>query len=139
MFFKFFKCFVFFMGFLTNEKTQNKMTKNEKTKQEIKERVRGTYPLVTLGGRCWVCSNAIGAVVEVCVGSARSTGAADGSAGSTGAAEGSAGSTGATEGSAGSTGAAWVVGDTNLNGAAIRFAVDAAVALLSVPRANRDR
>ena len=46
------------MGFLTNEKKQNKTTRNEKTRKERKERVRGTYLSATLGGRCWVFSYA---------------------------------------------------------------------------------
>ena len=120
------------MGFLTNEKTQNKTTRNEKTKQERKERVRGTYLSATSRGRCWIRFYAVGVVVGVCVDSAGSTGAA-------GTTDGSVGSTGTAEGSAGSTVASEVERDANLDGTVIRFVVDSAVALSSVPRANRER
>ena len=129
MFFKFSSVLYFFMGFLTNEKTQNKTTRNEKTRQERKERVRGTYLSATLGGRCWVCSYAVGTVGRGCVGSAESTRAAGG-------ADGSAGSTGAAEGSVGSTGAAEVDRDTDLESCAISFVVDSTVVPSSVPRVN---
>ena len=105
------------MGFLTNEKTQNKTTRNEKTRQERKERVRGTYLPATSGGRCWVCSYAIGAISRGYVGNAESTGAAGGA-----------------DGSAGSTRATKVGGGANLDDAATGLVVDATVASPSVPR-----
>ena len=98
------------------------MAKNEKTKQEIKERVRGTYLSATLGGRCWARSYAVGAINGGCVGSAGSTGAAR-----------------ATEGSAGSTGATEVERDTDLESCAISFVVDSAIVPSSVPQANKER
>ena len=44
-------------------KHKNKTTKNEKTKQEIKERVRGTYLSATSGAMCWARSYAAGAAL----------------------------------------------------------------------------
>ena len=125
--------FCIFYGFSDKrENAKNKTTKNRKTKQEIKERVRGTYLSATSGGRCWVRFYAVGAVGGVCVGSAGSTGA-------TRATEGSAGSTGATNGSAGSTRATEVERDTDLESCAISFVVDSAVVPSSVPQANWER
>ena len=56
------------------------------------------------------------------------------SAGSTVGSAGSTGATRAVDGSAGSTEAAKDGGETNLDDAATRLAVDVAVASLSVPR-----
>ena len=106
-----FSCVLYFYGFLT---WQENAKQNEKTKQEIKEKVRGMYLSTTSGWRCWFRSYVAGAV-------------------------GSAGSTGAVDGSAGSTRATRVEGNIDLDGAVIGFAVDAAVASPSVPRVNWER
>ena len=98
------------------------MKKNEKTTQEIKERVRGTCLSATSGGRCWVRSYAAGVVGGVCVSSAGSTGTAGG-----------------VDGSAGCTGAAEVERDIDLESCTISFVVDFAVVPLSVPRANWEK
>ena len=48
MFFKFFKCFVIFMGFLTNEKTQKQNGKNQKDKTRNKREGKRDLPVSNL-------------------------------------------------------------------------------------------
>ena len=110
---------MYFYEFSDRQENAKQNDKNEKTKQEIKEGVRGTYLLATMGGKCWIHSYAAGTIDGVCVGNAGSTGAA-----------------GAVEGSTGSTGAARVEGDTDLDGAAVGFAVNVTVASSSIPQMN---